>query len=410
MKTKVEKLMKANRLEKGELMKKAQRNAYKINIYNHHSGEFAPRVFSVAQKVIFSKTTGASDHNDFTRGEIAYSLVDSAQERINEHRSVELLDVCSKILSEKEFSLRIKKVIPYMRQIKEYLIPETTLEKLYLAIKRDYQHYLYFCNLLKNKKVNIVHTTYDSNFKKIRLHGIVDSNQPECEIYNEQILVHPPLMRTSSLMIPRRCFRHDNVDAGLMSTQTELLYLIANSRTNTALHYIENGDYINDYSMEFGYTPILLALSKGWNHVDSRKHFLAQKPIIEALLDKKALEVNCIHLRNGMTPLHIACLRGDCPELIKALIKRGADCGALDYKGRKPVDMLHVSDEEKQEIICELSGTSDSSFHVFKQYDYLSKQSEMATVPTSKEHKQYILYIRYLLAKSAMQKLIPNFA
>ncbi|KTC78758.1 hypothetical protein [Legionella cincinnatiensis] len=36
MKTKVEKLMKANRLEKGELMKKAQRNAYKINIYNHH--------------------------------------------------------------------------------------------------------------------------------------------------------------------------------------------------------------------------------------------------------------------------------------------------------------------------------------------------------------------------------------
>lgn len=330
-------------------------------------------------------------------------------ERTEQH-SVELLDVFSKTLSEKEFTLRIKKVIPYMHQINEYLIPKTTLNKLNLAIKRDYQHYLYFCDLLKNKKVNIVHTTYDSNFKKIRLHGLVDSNQPECEIYNEHVIVHPPLMRTSSLMIPRRCFKHDNVDAGLMSSQTELLYYIANSRTNTALHYIEDGDYINDYSMEFGYTPILLALCKGWNHVDSRKHFLAQKPIIEALLDKKALEVNCIHLRNGMTPLHIACLRGDCPELIKALIKRGADCDALDYKGRKPVDMLHVTDEEMQEIICEFSEASDSSFHVFKQHDYLSRHSEMATVPTSKERKQSILSIRYLLAKSAVQKLIPNFA
>ncbi|WP_258956636.1 ankyrin repeat domain-containing protein [Legionella sainthelensi] len=410
MKTKVEKLMKANRLEKGELMKKAQRYAYETNICNHHSGEFAPRAFSVAQKVIFSKTTGAGDHSDSTRGEIAHSLVDSTQERINEQRSVELLDVCSKILSEKEFSLRIKKVIPYMRQIKEYLIPETTLNKLTLVIKRDYQHYLYFCNLLKNRKVNIVHTKLDSNFKKVRLHSRVDSNQPECEIYNEQVLVHPPLMRTSSLMIPRRCFKHDNVDAGLISSQTELLYHIANSRTNTALHYIENGDYINDYSMEFGYTPILLALCNGLNHVDSKKHLLAQKPIIEALLDKKSLEINCIHLRNGMTPLHIACLRGDCLDLIKALIKRGADCNALDYKGRKPVDMLHVSDEEKQEIISELTGASDSALDVFKQYDSLSKHSEMTTVPTSQERKQDILSIRYLLAKSAVQKLIPNFA
>ncbi|KTD60157.1 Ankyrin repeat protein [Legionella sainthelensi] len=342
--------------------------------------------------------------------EIKSELLQARYNERAEQRSVELLHVFSQALNEKEFALRIKKVIPYMRQINEYSIPKSTLNKLNQAIKRDYQHYLYFCNLLEHKKVNIVHTTYDSNFKKIRLHGIVDSNQPECEIYNDRVLVHPPLIRSSSLMIPRRCFKHDNIDAGLISSQTELLYYIANSRTNTALHYIEDGDYINDYSMEFGYTPILLALCKGWNHVDSRKHLLAQKPIIEALLDKKALEVNCIHLRNGMTPLHIACLRGDCPDLIKALIKRGADCDALDYKGRKPVDMLHVSDEEMQEIICELSGTSDSSFHVFKQYDYLSKQSEMATVPTSKERKQCILNIRYLLAKSAVQKIIPNFA
>ncbi|STX35187.1 ankyrin repeat domain-containing protein [Legionella cincinnatiensis] len=331
------------------------------------------------------------------------------RERID-HHSVELLEVFSKTLSEEEFTVRIKKVIPYMQQINEYSIPKSTLKKFHQALKRDYQHYLYFSNLLQNKKVNIVHTTYDANFKKIRLHGIGDSTQPECEIYNERVLIHPPLMRTSSLMIPRRCFKLGNVDEGLMSSQTELLYHIANSRTNAALHYIEEGDYINDYSMEFGYTPILLALCKGWNHVDSKKHSLAQKPIIEALLAKKALEVNCIHLRNGMTPLHIACLRGDCFELIKALLKRGADCDALDYKGRKPVDMLHLSDEEMQEIIGELSGTSDSSFQVFKQYDYLSKQAKRATVPTVQERKQCILNIRYLLAKSAVQKIIPNFA
>ncbi|WP_133134336.1 ankyrin repeat domain-containing protein [Legionella santicrucis] len=341
--------------------------------------------------------------------EIKSELLQVRYSKRAEQHSVELLHVFSKTLNEKEFTARIKKVIPYMQQINEHLIPKSTLKKLNQAIKRDYQHYLYFSNLLENEKVNIVHTTYDSNFKKIRLHGIVDNNQPECEIYNECVIVHPPLMRTSSLMIPRRCFKHDNVDEGLMSSQTELLYYIANSRTNTALHYIEEGDYINDYSMEFGYTPILLALCKGWNHVDSRKHSLAQKPIIEALLAKKALEVNCIHLRNGMTPLHIACLRSDCPELIRALLKRGADCDALDYKGRKPVDMLHVSDEEMQEILCELSGTSDNSFHAFKQYDYLSKQSEIATIPTSQERKQCILNIRYLLAKSAVQKMIPSF-
>ncbi|KTD11040.1 Ankyrin repeat protein [Legionella gratiana] len=344
-----------------------------------------------------------------TRNEVIQFSSILSQEQAEVY-SDKLLSQFYKILSEREYVRKIKRVIPYMQQINEDLIPDATLEKFYQAVKRDYQHYVYFCNLLKNKKVNIVHTTYDSNFKKIRLHGIKDNSQPECDVYDERVIIHPPLIRNSSLMIPRRCFKRDNLSAGLISSQTELLYYIANSRTNTALHYINDGDYINDYNMEFGYTPILLALCKGWNHVDSRKHSLVQKPIIEALLAKKSLEVNCIHLRNGMTPLHIACLRGDSPELIKALLKRGADCDALDYKGRRPVDMLHVSDEEMQETICELSGSSDSSFPILKHYDYLSKKPETATVPASQERKQCILNIRYLLAKVAVQKIIPNFA
>lgn len=327
-----------------------------------------------------------------------------------EKRSTELLSPFYSILSEKEFSLRIKQAIPYMQQINERSIPHLTLEKLNQAIKRDYQHYSYFCNLLSNNKINMVHSIYDSNFKKIRLHGIVDNTQPECDIYNEHVIIHPPLIRNPSLMIPRRYFTNERLDAGLMSSQTELLYHIANSRTNTALHYISDGDYINDYSMESGYTPILLALCKGWNHVDSKKHSLVQRPIIEALLAKQVLDVNCIHLKNGMTPLHIACLRGDCPELIKALLKRGADYDALDYKGRRPVDMLDMSDEKMQEIICELSLSSDCSFKVFKRHDSLSKKSEMATVPTLHARKHYILGVRYLLARFAVQKFIPNFA
>ncbi|WP_160116891.1 ankyrin repeat domain-containing protein, partial [Legionella sainthelensi] len=294
-------------------------------------------------------------------------------------------------------------------QMNEYSIPQTTLEKFNQAIKRDYQHYVNFCNLLKNRKVNIVHSTSDSNFTKIENHSIIDNSQPKCDIYKGRVMIHPPIIRSSSLMIPRRCFQHDNLYWGLISSETELLYYIANSRTNTALRYINEGDYINDYNMVFGDTPILLALCKGWNHLEPKKHPYTQRAIIEALLAKKSLEVNCIHLRNGMTPLHIACLRGDSPDLIKALLKRGADCTALDYKGRRPVEMLNIDNVERQEIIGELSGSSGNSSRVFKQYDQPSKNLVTAKIPTSQERKQSILNIRFLLAKSSVQQLIPSF-
>ncbi|WP_265014804.1 ankyrin repeat domain-containing protein [Wolbachia endosymbiont (group B) of Camptogramma bilineatum] len=35
-----------------------------------------------------------------------------------------------------------------------------------------------------------------------------------------------------------------------------------------------------------------------------------KKNIINKLLEREDLDINCIHLGNGMTPLHIACLRG----------------------------------------------------------------------------------------------------
>lgn len=323
--------------------------------------------------------------------------------------SLELLSLFYEILSEEEFTFRIKQVVPYMRQINESSIPQATLEKFNQAINREYKHYLYFCNLLRDKKINITHAISDFNLKGIKVHNLINNNYPNCEIYKDRVVIHPPLIRNFPSMIPGRSFKNDNLNVGLMCSQTELLYYIANSKTNIALHYVNDDYYINDYNLELGYTPILLALCKDWDHIHPRKYSLTQKPIIDALLAKGALDVHCIHLKNGMTPLHIACLRGECSELVKKLLARGADCNALDYQGRKPADMLHLSDKEINTIISDLSGSLNNCCGRFKKANSNIMKSEIATTPASQERKHYMLNIRYFLAKSAVRKVIPDF-
>ncbi|KTD53111.1 Ankyrin repeat protein, partial [Legionella santicrucis] len=62
--------------------------------------------------------------------EIKSELLQVRYSKRTEQRSVELLHVFSKTLNEMEFTARIKKVIPYMQQINEHLIPKSTLKKL----------------------------------------------------------------------------------------------------------------------------------------------------------------------------------------------------------------------------------------------------------------------------------------
>jgi ankyrin repeat protein len=100
--------------------------------------------------------------------------------------------------------------------------------------------------------------------------------------------------------------------------------LIANSSVKSALALIRRQVDVNQYDLEYGNCPLLISISKGWNHRstdipyedDKEGVISAQKNVIEALLATPNIDVNCINLQNGMTPLHIACLRGDDPDLI----------------------------------------------------------------------------------------------
>lgn len=103
---------------------------------------------------------------------------------------------------------------------------------------------------------------------------------------------------------------------------TGLTIHIANTNMDTALALIECGADVNKYASFYGNNPLTLATIKGWDHADSEgRHGVYQRPILEALLNKKELEVNAIDLRTGMTALHYACLRGDDPAFIEKLLK-----------------------------------------------------------------------------------------
>lgn len=174
-----------------------------------------------------------------------------------------------------------------------------------------------------------------------------------------------------------------------------LMISIANSDTEMALSLIEAGASVDKYAFGYGNNPLLLAITKGWNHIDidevvekKSEENKSQKPIIEALLEKGA-DVNCIHLKNAMSPLHIACLRGDDPELIKQLIDHGADKNAVDLMGRTAVDLLDFDYEQTQKILEQLLDNCG-----FGQAPFSENRSFVATLPDRQEREQNIEAIR----------------
>lgn len=55
-----------------------------------------------------------------------------------------------------------------------------------------------------------------------------------------------------------------------MGENTELMIDISNS--SVAKGDIEKDKNINKYSLFYGNNPILLAISKGWNHINGQDH------------------------------------------------------------------------------------------------------------------------------------------
>lgn len=64
------------------------------------------------------------------------------------------------------------------------------------------------------------------------------------------------------------------------------------------------------------------------------------RPVIERLLEHPELDINAIDLKTGMTALHIACVRGDDPALVRKLLEKGAKPDIRDYSGATPLDLI----------------------------------------------------------------------
>ena len=121
-----------------------------------------------------------------------------------------------------------------------------------------------------------------------------------------------------------------------------------------------------------------------------------QKDIINKLLEREDLDINCIDLKYGITPLHIACLRGDSPELVQKLLNKGADLNAVNYKSKKPIDLLDYSYEDTQKIIGDITGGwAFGTKDLYTEYD--ENQSAVTTLPTREERESNIKVIREIL-------------
>jgi len=178
---------------------------------------------------------------------------------------------------------------------------------------------------------------------------------------------------------------------------------------------MDAGADINKYSIVFGNNPLLLAVSKGWNHLNLEFHkFESSRPpddqrqIILTLLNKKEIEINARHLFNGMTALHLACLRGDDPEFIKLLIAKGADTTAKDYFGRSPLDLLDIDFDKAKEIIYKLTDAEPTTARLqeMTRKDFDLQDNEWITYTVPKQDLYYAnkIAIREILNPSLETK------
>jgi len=207
--------------------------------------------------------------------------------------------------------------------------------------------------------------------------------------------------------MPDYLWQHDSepLISSTVNSNTHLINQLGSTNYENTMSLIELGADVNQYSAKHGNTALLLAVSKGWNHQDSENfvpnvfsRFYPQRKIIISLLEHKA-DVNAIHLVNGMTALHIACLRGDDPELIVLLFNNRANLNAKDYEGRTPLDLLNLDYESAQKIIIQMTVLSEIGWKEWNfGYKLPENKSITATLPTRKHRRENQKEIRELLA------------
>ncbi|WP_341808825.1 ankyrin repeat domain-containing protein [Wolbachia endosymbiont (group E) of Neria commutata] len=187
----------------------------------------------------------------------------------------------------------------------------------------------------------------------------------------------------------------------VINNNSQLTGQIFCSNSVAVKELINRNTNINQYGLLYGNNPIILAISKGWNHINPDSSIepshdkFPQMEIINKLMEYQDLDINVIDLKTGMTPLHTACLRGDSPELIIKLLEKEADPEAEDYSGKKPADLLNYKYQEVQKVIGSMTGrifgvsvggTNDKE-----------NQSSCATLPTRRERDENVKWIREVL-------------
>jgi ankyrin repeat protein len=203
------------------------------------------------------------------------------------------------------------------------------------------------------------------------------------------------------------------------------IFFIANTSSVPVVQLIELGLDVNSFieKSNYGDNPLLLAIAKGYDHVNhdcpyvdlydpsitfdandpasaqSKRIFpeiaFAQKDIIDALLKRDDLDVNAKHQHNGMTALHIACLRGDDPKLIERLLEKGADINALDNENKTPMDYLREEYTTTEKLIQQMTA---GDFEPAKNIG-ANKTTEIATYPNPHARAANAFKINNLLMK-----------
>jgi hypothetical protein len=307
------------------------------------------------------------------------------------------------------------------------------------VIEQAYEDYLTICKEFDNKNIRITSLLFSfaNNEDKSYDYDCVISGNLQKKIINLHIALNQKSFLKNALgdrdkaalasvsefqALAQRLHSEGFITVICQQVSNELLRAIANSDIPGALRYINLGVALNKYSLTYGNTPLLLAVSKGWPHADTvisqidNSQFnsiqinteMQQKNVIIALIKQATIEVNCKHLWNGMTPLHIACLRGDTPLLIQLLLDKGADPKAQDASGKTPFQYLDSDYNEAKKQIILLTGDLFQNFSAIVSEAPPEHILFTATLPTRVERNRNIQEIKTLLKKNPSDSLTAN--
>ena len=122
---------------------------------------------------------------------------------------------------------------------------------------------------------------------------------------------------------------------------------------------LENNADINIVSEKVGMTPLIAAITKAGRHHIDLINFLIDKGADVNIRINKYHPPNQIELLHGATPLHIACknlryIDGNLnhyEEVIKTLIKRGAEINTVDFDGNTPLNVMYLDDRNYIDMV-----------------------------------------------------------